>query len=393
MELARMRICYVLLSPTFGMHLYTADYANRMVQLGHEVHVVTTTGAPRTCYAADVTLHTCVDATNTGLSSEALKPRAVQQTARTLCNLDPDIAHFTGPHLWNAWLVPFLGVVGVPTIHTLHDLHPHVGAAGGRLLYLWNTWIRFTSKKLLVHGERYREKLLRQRVAPNRVTCTPLTHLFSAWERQAVHDRRVPSVSHEPWALFFGRLKAYKGLDVLVEAARRMSHASQQPRQVAIAGPGRLGRFVSGALPPNIKIRDYLIGDDEAERLFGRCGLVVLPYREATQSALVAAAYFFQKPVIVTAVGALPEYVENGVTGWVVPPNDPHALADVLQSALEDPARLMRMGRAGRKRYEHWRRVETAAIQATYADLAGDVAHDAEGRADAAWASEPEPLA
>jgi glycosyltransferase involved in cell wall biosynthesis len=264
-----------------------------------------------------------------------------------------------------------------------------MGAAGGRLLYLWNTWIRFTSKKLLVHGERYREKLLRQRVAPNRVTCTPLTHLFSVWERQAVHDHRVPSVSHESWALFFGRLEAYKGLDVLVEAAREMSFASQRSRQVVIAGPGRLGRFVSGALPPNIEVLDYLIDDDEAEGLFGRCGLVVLPYREATQSALVAAAYFFQKPVIVTSVGALPEYVVDGETGWIIPPNDPQTLAGLLQSALGDLARLKRMGRAGRKRYENWRQAETVAVQAMYADLAGETAHSPKGPADIAWASGP----
>jgi glycosyltransferase involved in cell wall biosynthesis len=375
------------------MHAYTADYANRMVQLGHEVHVVTTANAPRNFYGPSVTVHTCVDTTNTGLSSEALQPRAIQQTARTVRSLDPDVAHFTGPHLWNAWLVPFLRARGIPTIHTLHDLHPHLGAAGGRLLYLWNAWIRTTSKILLVHGERYREALLRQRVAAKRIRCTPLTCLFSGWGKYQAVIQQPPPVTFEPLALFFGRLEAYKGLGVLVEAARRMVSTERQPCQVIIAGQGALDRFVSERLPPNVELRNRLISDDEGVELFARCGLVVLPYVEATQSAQVAAAHAFRKPVIVTRVGALPEYVVDGETGWVVPPNDPEALADALQLALGDLAQLERMGLVGRRRFDHWRQAETAITQATYADLAGNTDNDPERVADAAWASEPEPLA
>jgi glycosyltransferase involved in cell wall biosynthesis len=388
-----MRICYILLSPTFGMHAYTSSYANRMARLGHDVHVVTTSNAPRGFYGPHVTFHTCVDSTNTGLSLEALQPGAVRQTSLTVRNLKPDIAHFTGPHMWNAWLVPYLGSAGIPTVHTLHDLHPHLGAAGGRLLYLWNAWIRLSSKILLVHGERYRAELLRKRVAAGRIRCTPLTCLFSNWEQQQALDQHPPPIHYEPLALFFGRLEAYKGLAVLVEAAQRMSSMANQFGRVVIGGQGALERFVPGPLPPNVEVRNRLIQDQEAKDLFARCGLVVLPYEDGTQSAQVAAAHYFQKPVIVTAVGALPEYVTDGETGWVVPPQNPRALAEILGSALENPVRLRDMGRAGRKRYEHWRRVDTAVIQATYATLAGGVSHVPDGVADIAWASRPEPLA
>jgi glycosyltransferase involved in cell wall biosynthesis len=193
-------------------------------------------------------------------------------------------------------------------------------------------------------------------------------------------------------ALFFGRVEAYKGLDVLVEAARQVSASVRQPVRVIIAGQGELERFVSGSLPPNVEVRDRLIGDEEAETLFGRCGLVVLPYVEATQSALVAAAHAFCKPVLVTRAGALPEYVVDGETGWVIPPHDPETMADVLQMALGDPARLERMGQAGRERYAEWRRVETVVIEAMYARLAGGPDHSLEGVADVAWASRAEPL-
>jgi glycosyltransferase involved in cell wall biosynthesis len=98
---------------------------------------------------------------------------------------------------------------------------------------------------------------------------------------------------------------------------------------------------------------------------------VVLPYRDATQSALVGHAYYFRKPVIVTRTGALPEYVVEGETGWVVPPGDPKALAETLREALDDPARLARMGEAGRAWYDRERKAEEMTLQQMYARLAG----------------------
>jgi glycosyltransferase involved in cell wall biosynthesis len=83
----------------------------------------------------------------------------------------------------------------------------------------------------------------------------------------------------------------------------------------------------------------------------------------------VASAYYFCKPVVVTQVGALPEYVVEGETGWVIPPSDPLALADVLHEALGDPDRLARMGSAGRAWYERERQSEGETLRAMYAGL------------------------
>jgi glycosyltransferase involved in cell wall biosynthesis len=139
---------------------------------------------------------------------------------------------------------------------------------------------------------------------------------------------------------------------------------------VVIAGPGRLQRCVRGPLPSNVKLQPGLAGDEQAVDWFRRCGLVILPYVEASQSALVAAAYFFAKPVAVSRVGALPEYVVEGQTGWLVPPGDAQALTEALAVALADPQRLARMGRAARAWYEQQRQAEGIALQAMYTRLA-----------------------
>jgi glycosyltransferase involved in cell wall biosynthesis len=371
-----MRLCHALLSPTWGMHQYTADLANRMSRVGHNVHVVTTRRVPRDRYAAGVELHTPVDVPDTGFSLEGMRgtPAYVRRSLVAIRRVDPDLVHITGPHLCNPLLLRALRRRGLPVLHTLHDLHAHAGAAYGPLLYAWNGWVRRQASHVLVHGRCHRRALLDGGLAPDRVTCTPLTHLFAGHRCEQALRQSMPPLEYGPWALFLGRLEAYKGLGVLVEAVQSLdgrgpSPAKPVPRLV-IAGPGRLVGVVRDPVPEGIEVREGLVADEEAIDLFRRCGLLVLPYVEASQSALVAAAYFFHKPVVVTRVGALPEYVVEGETGRIVPPRDPQALAEVLRAALSDPGRLARLGRAGRVWYERRREEEGARLQALYARLA-----------------------
>jgi len=80
----------------------------------------------------------------------------------------------------------------------------------------------------------------------------------------------------------------------------------------------------------------------------------------------VATAYRFGVPVIVTRTGALPEAVIEGETGWVIPPNDPPALAHALREALSDSDRLAAMGAAGRAWFDQQRRHEEEVLSTLY---------------------------
>jgi len=364
-----MRLCYVLLSPTFGMHQYTADIANRMALAGHEVHLVTTRRYPPDRYLPAVTVHTPVDTRDSGFSPDALNPSGVRTVHSTIRELKPEVVHFTGPHLWDLPLLWALRREGTPTVHSLHDLYPHVGASYGQLLCIWNRLVIDAVDRTLVHGICYRERLLARRVGPERVTYAPLLHLFlgPAWLKQA--EEAALQVSYEPWALFFGRLERYKGLEDLLAACALLPDTLRDRTRVVVAGPGSLRALWTGAFPPQVELRERFIGDEEALDLFRRCGLLVLPYRDASQSALIAAAYFFRKPVIVTRVGALPEYVQEGRTGFLVEPGDPAGLARTLAKALTDPGCLAQMGATGRAWYEAQRKIEEETLQRMYAQI------------------------
>ncbi|NLS79441.1 MAG: glycosyltransferase [Chloroflexi bacterium] len=360
-------ICYLLLSPTVGMHQYTADLANRAAAAfgAGEAHLVTTAAWARDRYAPDLPVQTPVSTTGTGFAREGLQWAAPRRALATIERVHPDVVHITGVHAWNVLLARWLRRHGIPVVHTLHDLDPHHGVRHAGLIRLWNRLIVGSVVHILVHGECYRQRLQEWSVAPERVTSVPLLHLFlshAATQRLGPLPQEMRPRSGPAQALFFGRVEAYKGADTLLAAWSRLGSQAR----LVIAGPVAADVALP-PLPPGVELRDRLIGDEEALALFGRFSLLVLPYRDATQSALVAAAYYFGLPVIVTRTGALPEYVVEGETGWVVPPDDPAALAAALDEALADPARLRWMGQQGQEWYRAQRNGEELSLSQMYA--------------------------
>lgn len=358
-------LVYVLLSPTFGMHQYTADLARQARALGYTVHVVTTAMAPRDRYAEEVHLHTPVQHATTGFAREGAHPEALLRVWRQIVALQPDIVHFSGVHLWNPWLLARLRARGVATVHTLHDLDPHPDARFGRLIRLWNYLVIRCAGQLLVHAKRYRQRLTRQRSAA-RVYTWPLTHTFLGATADAELMTTPPQRTWEPWVLFFGRVERYKGIDVLLKAAQQQ-HGDLPSVVVAGRSCSKL------APPPGVVHLNHHIDDQLGWELFCRCRAVVLPYIGATQSALPAAAYAFGKPVIVSDSGALTESVAPGQTGWVTPAGDPTALATTLAEVRRcTPTTLAALGDAGRAWRQAARLAEQQQLGDMYAAAVGD---------------------
>jgi glycosyltransferase involved in cell wall biosynthesis len=134
------------------------------------------------------------------------------------------------------------------------------------------------------------------------------------------------------YMLFFGFIRKYKGLDLLLEAMQdgRIKDANIK---LIIAGEFYDDNELYEGLIEKVKDRviqfTQFIPNDEVKYYFGAADLVVQPYRTATQSGITQVAYHFEKPMIVTNVGGLAEVVPDGRTGFVAEP-DPKSLADAI---------------------------------------------------------------
>ena len=364
-----LSITYILLSRTYGMHLYTADLAQAGLDAGGKVQLVTVTGYPAHVYDPRIQGQAVWPGDGGTMSTEPLVRGGVGHALDAVRETRPDLVHITGPQLLAPLLMRRLRRAGLPVVHTVHDLEPHPGAVYGRLLHLWNRSVIAGADLILVHGTLYRQRLQERGIEAQRVAQLPLLHLFLGHD--AAQDLRDPDldIDREPFALFFGRVARYKGVDTLLQAWLALD-GRPGPWRLVIAGPGDGQAEPVGALPSNVERRNRLVKDAEAIDLFTQSSVLVLPYTGATQSALIPAAYYFGMPVIATRSGALPEYVVEGETGWLVPENDDAALAQALGEALGDPERCRRMGAAGRAWYDQERARERAELLHLYQRLA-----------------------
>ncbi len=137
--------------------------------------------------------------------------------------------------------------------------------------------------------------------------------------------------------LFFGYVRAYKGLLVLIDAMKLLVDAGMTDCTLLVVGEfyddetRYRNRVRELGLEPYIRFVSEYVPNDQVTTYFSAADVVVLPYLSATQSGIVQIAYNFDKPVIATDTGGLAEVVVDKKTGLIVPPNSPEALAGAIK--------------------------------------------------------------
>lgn len=156
----------------------------------------------------------------------------------------------------------------------------------------------------------------------------------------------------EPFVGILGRLDPVKGHEDLLAAARLLGEDHPQARFLA-AGDGALREPLeraAAALDGRMSLLGFV---PDALRFIAGCRIGVVASRGSEAVSRAALEWMsLGRPVVACRVGCLPELVEDGATGLLVPPGDPKALAEALRSLLEDPSYAERLGRAGRGRFE-----------------------------------------
>ncbi|MDR1951668.1 MAG: glycosyltransferase [Bacteroidales bacterium] len=170
------------------------------------------------------------------------------------------------------------------------------------------------------------------------------------------------------YVLYFGFIRHYKGLDLLLEAFAD-ERLKKYPIKLIVSG-----EFYDDSKPyfdliekhhlhDKIILKTDFVPDNEVANYFCSADLVALPYRDATQSGVTQIAYHFSKPMLVTDVGGLAELVPNGKSGYVVTPNS-QAIADALVDFFENktPEYFTETLQQQRKRFE-WNTMTNTIIE------------------------------
>lgn len=164
--------------------------------------------------------------------------------------------------------------------------------------------------------------------------------------------------------LFFGFIRPYKGLDVLVDALARLN---DRHVYLTVVGepwcpPEELRKRIEATHAPNIELHLDYVDDQTAANFFARADLVVLPYLSASGSAVAAMAFHYECPILATRTGAFPDVIEEGKTGFMVEPGSPEQLANCLRGLTrEGVASLKPNVSASRDRFT-WDSLATALI-------------------------------
>lgn len=201
----------------------------------------------------------------------------------------------------------------------------------------WKRWLtdRILNRAdaLVVHAKSEGEEAARRVRDPQKVVQTflPIHELGGVTPTREEAKKRL-AVSGD-CALFFGHVRPFKALDVVLKAWNSVT----VPATLLVAGEvwwndeklyrGLVEKF---KLQDRVRLDFRFIPDDEIATWFAAADVVLAPYRVEAQSGVVLTAFHFDRPVIATTVGGMPEIVENRVNGLLVPPDNPAALAAAI---------------------------------------------------------------
>ena len=276
----------------------------------------------------DLTIHTTIN---------SIQPLSWFSTAHQIINYAPDIIVC---RFWLPFMAPSTGTIlrrvkkkipGVRIIGLIDNIVPHEKRFGDKQLA---QYFAYACDGFVVMSRSVEKEMLS--FTEKRVVYIPHP-IYDTYGEKTGRDASLKYLNlptDKRYILFFGFVRKYKGLDILLEALTDVDvRALNLTLLVA-------GEFYDDAqtyrdyinlhqLADNVIIKSDFIASDAVRYYFGAADAVVQPYRTATQSGISQMAYHFETPMIVTNVGGLSEIIPNGKVGFVVEPN-----ADAIKQAL-----------------------------------------------------------
>jgi len=257
------------------------------------------------------------------------------------------LLHFVGNNDWVVMLN--LMLKKIPKLHTLHEPFPFTKESAYKLFrhFLRIKLLILFNRKLVVPSAASYAMLTKHFKIPLEIVKIipfgPL-EIYAEYASDKI-------LKKENLILFYGNISPYKGIEILYAAMLLIMKAN--PRlELIIAGDGNIA---SEILRPtkNITIINRYLSPREIAELNQLASIVVCPYKSASQSGVVMTSFAFNNAVIGTNVGALPEAIENGVTGVIIEPNNPDLLCKTVIDLFQDQHKLEKMRDSIREKYKN----------------------------------------
>ena len=329
-----------------GIAHFTETMYRGLQARGHAVEAVTFTRQyPELLFPGKTQLETgAVDApVPAARLIDTINPVTWRKAARHIARMQPDAVLF---HFWMPFFGPVFGRMaryvrkrGAKVLVVVHNAIPHERRPGDLLLgrYFLNA-----ADGCIVMSGAVAEDLEELGVdVPVRQVVHPVYDLFGPAAPREEARRNLGLSGTAPVLLFFGFVRKYKGLHVLLEAMPRVLEARPDAHLV-VAGefyddeaPYR-ALIERHGLTEHVHLHADYIPNKDVPTFFAAADVVVQPYLSATQSGVAQIAFHFDTPLIITDVGGLAEVVPHERAGLVVPPEDPGALAGAIVRFFEE---------------------------------------------------------
>lgn len=279
------------------------------------------------------------------IEAEALldtaNPLSWGRTARAIRAWGPDLLLV---RYWMSWFAPSLGEVarkmapGCRVVGILDNVVPHERHWFDTPLTRW--FLKGLDGAVTLCEEVGRDLLVLRPDIPHTVLPHPIYTHFGAKLPREEAERRLALPAGRRTLLFFGLIREYKGLDILLQAFDLLD----ERYQLVIAGEpyGSFDKYRKlidgGRAPSDVHVFPDYIRDGEVKDFFSAADLTVLPYRSATQSGISSVSNHFEVPMVVTDVGGLRETVGARNTGIVCENGTPACIAAAITRYFDDPA-------------------------------------------------------
>ena len=254
---------------------------------------------------------------------------------------------------FEALLIFFLRILGIKMVFTAHNVVPHENS---KIDIFFRKIIYDSVSSIIVHSQYIKNKLInRFKIDPQKVMIVPHGNFDHYVPEETIPQKQARSTlglnQEDKVLLFFGYIREYKGVDLLLDAFKICSQQDEQLKLVIAGKPfsqeleDRYKKMIA-----DIPSKDAIFFDanyipfEKVPLYFSAADVIILPYKDIDHSGIIYLAYSFGLPIIATNVGDFSETIEHGKSGYLLEEKSAESLSDTILTATTDGEKLASMG-------------------------------------------------